>query len=109
MVVMMRDYQPVDVTDEASVEAVHAAGNLPWVGQTHTIDGRQYYVQIMNHPDNPNATWSAYRPYGRFGAYPEARIRNDERLTLEYRILVKRGEAPSPSTADTYYRSYAGS
>lgn len=77
---------------------------LPWVGQTHLIGDRQYFVQHMNHPGNPPETvYSAYRPYGRFGAFFEATIPAGESLTVRYRFVIGRGDAPPRSAlADRY-------
>lgn len=66
--------------------------DLPWAGETYTLDGKEYSVVIMNHPENPEGTkWSAYRDYGRFGAFPVAKIPKDGSRTLRYRFLVAEG------------------
>ena len=63
-----------------------------WVGETYTLNGKQYSVVIMNHPDNPKGTrFSAYRNYGRFGAFPVAKIAKGESRTFRYRFLVAEG------------------
>ena len=41
----------------------------------------------MSHPDNPKDTiWSAYRDYGRFGAFVKPELKNGDSLTLRYRF-----------------------
>lgn len=71
--------------------------DLRWVGETFTLDGKQYSVVILNNPDNPEGTvFSAYRDYGRFGAYPTATIKQGETLTLDYKWLIKEGEMFPP-------------
>ncbi|MCH8118857.1 MAG: PmoA family protein [Planctomycetes bacterium] len=76
--------------------------NLPWAAMSYGLNGRRYSVQHMNHPDNPaqqrwvpiktrrwQATiYSAYRDYGRFGAFFKEEIRAGKTLTLRYRIWV---------------------
>jgi hypothetical protein len=102
---------PAGTVDDPTpgADQVHAAGNLSWVGQSHTIRGETFFVQHMNHPDNPEDTiYSAYRPYGRFGAFFEATIPGDGSLTVRYRFLVRRGEAPDRETLQGFYDDYAG-
>ncbi len=49
----------------------------------------------MSAPTNPKGTrWSAYRDYGRFGAYPKAAVKSGESLTLKYRFLIAYGDMP---------------
>jgi hypothetical protein len=69
--------------------------DYPWVGEQYTLRGQRYGVVQINHPDNPKGTrWSAYRDYGRFGAFPKASLKNGESLTLKYRFLIADGELP---------------
>ena len=66
--------------------------NLPWAGMTFRIGKQRYSVVILNHPDNPRSTrFSAYRDYGRFGAYPELEISQGETATLRYQWIVTGG------------------
>ena len=63
--------------------------NLPWAAMSYGLNDRRYSVQHMNHPDNPEPTiYSAYRDYGRFGAFFKKEIRAGKTLTLRYRIWV---------------------
>jgi hypothetical protein len=69
--------------------------DLPWAAMSCGLNGRRYSVLHMNHPDNPKQTlYSAYRDYGRFGAFFKKKIGAGETLTLRYRILVVEGEMP---------------
>ena len=73
----------------------HRDTDLPWAAMSCGLNGRRYSVQHMNHPDNPKQTlYSAYRDYGRFGAFFKKKISIGETLTLRYRILVVEGEMP---------------
>jgi len=102
---------PAGTIDDSNpgADQVHAAGNLAWVGQSHTIRGETFFVQHMNHPDNPGDTiYSAYRPYGRFGAFFEETIPAGESLTVRYRFLILRGQAPATETLQGYYEAYTG-
>ncbi len=69
--------------------------DLPWVAMSYGLNDQRYNVQHINHPDNPKPTiYSAYRDYGRFGAFFKTTIASGETLTLRYRILVGHGEMP---------------
>ena len=73
----------------------HKDKDLPWAAMSCGLNGRCYSVLHMNHPDNPKQTlYSAYRDYGRFGAFFKKKIGAGETLTLRYRILVVEGEMP---------------
>ncbi|MBW8041484.1 MAG: hypothetical protein FVQ85_16005 [Planctomycetes bacterium] len=73
----------------------HRDKDLPWAAMSCGLNGRRYSVQHMNHPDNPKQTlYSAYRDYGRFGAFFKKKIGAGETLTLRYRILVAESEMP---------------
>jgi hypothetical protein len=69
--------------------------DLPWVAMSYGLESGRYVVQHINHPDNPKPTiYSAYRDYGRFGAFFKKEIPQDTGLTLCYRIIVSRGDMP---------------
>lgn len=70
--------------------------DLPWAAMAYTLDDKRYSVQHMNHPDNPKDTlYSAYRDYGRFGAFFKTTIKKGETLELRYRIRVDERAMPS--------------
>jgi hypothetical protein len=71
---------------------------------SYGLDSGRYVVQHMNHPDNPKPTiYSAYRDYGRFGAFFKKKIPQDTGLTLQYRVIVSRGDMPERrELADRY-------
>jgi hypothetical protein len=81
--------------------------DLPWVAMSYGLAGKRYSVQHMNHPDNPKGTvYSAYRDYGRFGAFFKHTIEKGETLTLRYRIWVGRGELPDRKTLASRYAAF---
>jgi hypothetical protein len=44
--------------------------DYPWFAATFTLRDKRYSVIYLNHPENPQgAEISAYRDYGRFGAF----------------------------------------
>ena len=70
--------------------------DLPWAAMSYGLNDRRYSVQHMNHPGNPQPTlYSAYRDYGRFGAFFKKKIGSGETLALRYRILVVEGDMPA--------------
>ena len=81
--------------------------DLPWVAMSYGLDSGGYVVQHMNHPINPKPTiYSAYRDYGRFGAFFKKEIPQDTSLTLFYRIRVDRGDMPDRQTLAERYLAY---
>ena len=95
-------YRPHDDVDRKATKYLfHADGvtpgrgkdtDLPWVAEQYTLQGKTYSVQQMSHPDNPKGTeWSAYRDYGRFGAWFKKDLKKGETLTIRYRFRVAEG------------------
>ncbi len=83
--------------------------DYPWVGETYTLAGQQHSVVILSHPENPKDTrWSAYRDYGRFGAFPKAPIKAGETLTLRYRFVIATGSMLPAETIQKMYNAYSG-
>jgi hypothetical protein len=51
---------------------IHKVRDLTWVAEVFTIEGKTFTALLLNHPSNPKDTaFSAYRDYGRFGAFPK--------------------------------------
>ena len=70
--------------------------DLPWAGETFTLPSGMYSVVILNHPDNPEGTrFSAYRDYGRFGAFPNFEIAEGQSRVLRYQWIIQTGLRPS--------------
>lgn len=83
--------------------------DYPWVGETYTLAERKFSVVEMSHPENPKGTrWSAYRNYGRFGAFPTATIPAGQSLTLRYRFLVTQGDMLPVEKIQDNYNQWAG-
>lgn len=84
--------------------------DLPWTAMSYTLNGRRYSVQHINHPENPQPTlYSAYRDYGRFGAFFQQKIDAGETLTLCYRIWVGQGETPQRQVLSSKYSAFVNS
>jgi hypothetical protein len=81
--------------------------DLPWVAMEYRINGNQYSVLHINHPNNPKGTvYSAYRDYGRFGAFFMKTIEVGKTLTLNYSIIVMESKVPGREVLDNLYKTY---
>jgi len=93
------------------VTNVKAERDLAWAAMNMTLKREgdpQYTVEHINHPDNPEGTrYSAYRDYGRFGAFPTAELGPDDRLTLRYRIWVVPGDFPPGEEMQKRWAAFA--
>jgi hypothetical protein len=110
-------FRPTDAMDRANTvylypkaEAnAHKDRDYPWVGMTYTAEGNKYSVVMLSHPSNPSGTaWSAYRNYGRFGAFYKTAIQKDETLKIRARFVVYKGELPSPEAIQALWNGYVG-
>jgi hypothetical protein len=82
--------------------------DLPWAAMSFVLAGKRYTVQHMNHPANPKGTvYSAYRDYGRFGAFFQRRLKANESLTVRYRIRVMEGGLPSRRKMQSRWEAFA--
>lgn len=87
----------------------HKDLDYPWVGETYSLRDHLYSVVQMSHPSDPKGTrWSAYRNYGRFGAFIKRELKAGESTTLKYRFLIADGEMPSASFIEEIYDEYTG-
>lgn len=109
-------YRPANEVDQKKtkylfpngVTKVNGVKDLPWVAENHTLDGKQYGVVHMNAPTNPKGTvHSAYRDYGRFGAFFEKEIKMGESLELNYGFLILDGELPAVETIDSTWETWS--
>jgi hypothetical protein len=82
--------------------------DLPWAAESFTIGDKAYFVQHMCHPTIPKGnTYSAYRDYGRFGAYFVETIPKGESLRIRYRFLVGEGEMPNREYFGERYKAFS--
>ena len=73
----------------------HKDKDLPWAAMSYGLNGKRYSVLYMDYPDNPRSViYSAYRDYGRFGAYFKKKINDGDTLKLKYRIWITEGPMP---------------
>lgn len=80
-----------------------------WVGETFVLSNQLYSVVDLSHPGNPKGSrWSAYRNYGRFGAFFKHALKSGETLALKYRFIVAEGEMPPAATIQKWFNEFAG-
>lgn len=81
--------------------------DLPWAAMSYRLNNQQYCVLHMDHPSNPRPTiYSAYRDYGRFGAFFTHTIKSGETLKLCYRMWIVGGEMPSRQQCISRYSAF---
>ena len=81
--------------------------DLPWVALTYKLNDKQYHVQHLSHPSIPIGNrYSAYRDYGRFGAYFKKPIAKGETLELRYRFYVAKGDMPDRKEMAQRYTAF---
>ena len=111
-------YRPANEVDKKKtkylfpngVTEVKGVKDLPWAAQNYTLAGTQYGVVHMNGSSNPKGTvHSAYRDYGRFGAFFEQEIKEGEALELNYGFLVLDGDLPSVAKIDAVRQAWGAS
>lgn len=89
--------------------APHKDRDYPWIGETFTLNGKQYSVVYLNDPKNPKgAAISAYRNYGRFGEFFKDTIPAGGEKTLHVRFLIIAGPMPAPEFIQKTYNDFAG-
>jgi hypothetical protein len=97
-------YRPANEVDKKltkyvfpkGVEKVKGTKDMPWAAENYTLAEKQYGVVHLNSKSNPKGTvHSAYRDYGRFGAFFEKDVKQGESLTVNYGFLIVDGELPS--------------
>ena len=109
-------YRPHDAVERAMTKYFFPKENvdlkkdfdLPWVGLSYTLGAKRYTVIDFNHPGSPKGTvYSAYRDYGRFGAFFKKDIKSGEALTVKYRFWVLSGEMPTIQDIDKQVEDFA--
>ena len=109
-------YRPANEVDKKKtkylfpngVTKVKGVKDLPWAAENYTLAGKQYGVVHMNASSNPKGTvHSAYRDYGRFGAFFEKEIKKGGSLELDYGFLILDGELPSVEKIDGVWEKWS--
>lgn len=110
-------FRPSEKIDAAKTEYLfpgekidaHKDKDLPWAAEIFTVEGKTFTVAILNHPDNPKDTrYSAYRNYGRFGAFPVLEATAEKPAKLHYKWVVAEGEVRDPALFQAEWNKFAG-
>jgi hypothetical protein len=88
---------------------IHKVKDLTWVAEVFTIEGQTFTALLLNHPSNPKDTaFSAYRDYGRFGAFPKGVATPDAPFKLHYKWLIAEGDVRDTAAFQQAYNAFAG-
>jgi len=83
--------------------------DYPWALESYILRGKTYNVAYLNHPENPTGTrFSAYRDYGRFGAFFKTTVAKDAPLTLKVRFVVGEGALPDAAWIQEQANAFTG-
>jgi hypothetical protein len=88
---------------------IHKVKDLTWVAEVFTVEGKTFTALLLNHPSNPKETaFSAYRDYGRFGAFPKGVATPDSPFKLHYKWLIAEGDVRDAAVFQQAYNKFAG-
>jgi len=88
---------------------IHKIKDLTWVAEVFTIEGKTFTALLLNHPSNPKDTaFSAYRDYGRFGAFPKGVATPESPFKLHYKWLIAEGDVRDATTFQQAYNAFTG-
>jgi len=88
---------------------IHKVRDLTWVAEVFTIEGKTFTALLLNHPSNPKDTaFSAYRDYGRFGAFPKGVATPESPFKLRYQWLLAEGDVRDAAAFQQAYNAFAG-
>lgn len=82
--------QTINWSDKNDTEATR---DLLWKGMSFVVNGDERYTTVyLDHPENPKPARFSERDYGRFGSYFVKKISPDSPLTVNYRLVIGKGE-----------------
>jgi hypothetical protein len=88
---------------------IHKVKDLTWVAEVFTIEGKTFTALLLNHPSNPKETaFSAYRNYGRFGAFPKGNATPEAPFVLHYKWLIAEGDVRDATLFQQAYNDFTG-
>jgi len=81
--------------------------NLGWLAMHFDYAGKTFTVEYMESPAMPKPSRYSERPYGRFGAFFEAKLSEDKPpLHMRYRVRVTTGDSPTQSAIQARYDTF---
>ncbi len=69
-----------------------ATRDLPWKGMSIIVSGKRYTVAYLDDKGNPKPARFSERDYGRFGSYFVKDLTPKKPLTVNYRLVIRKGE-----------------
>ncbi len=97
--------QTINWSDKNDTEATR---DLPWKAMSFVVNGDERYTTVyLDHPENPKPARYSERDYGRFGSYFVKEITPDAPLTVNYRLVIGKGERTMES-CDGLSRAFVG-
>jgi len=88
---------------------IHKVRDLTWVAEIFTVEGKTFTALLLNHPSNPKDTaFSAYRDYGRFGAFPKGVATSESPFKLHYKWLIAEGDVRDAAAFQQAYNAFSG-
>jgi len=78
--------------------------DLPWAAMSYSMPSGRFSVLHMSHPGNPKGmVYSAYRTYGRFGAFFTRKLAAEETLKTNYGFWILSGDIPPSDQLDSQH------
>jgi hypothetical protein len=86
----------------------HKAKDLPWMAEIATIEGKVFTILYLSDPENPKgASTSAYRDYGRFGAFPKGTATPEAPFNTHYQWYIAEGDVRDPAIFQKLWNAFA--
>lgn len=76
--------------------------NLGWFAMSYELAGQRYTVEYFDNPGLPKPALYSERPYGRFGTFFRTTLKENQPLSMTYRVVVSSG--PRPDVSDIQKR-----
>lgn len=80
--------------------------NLGWLAMSFEYQGKTFTVEYMEDPSLPKPSRYSERPYGRFGAFFEAKLTEGKPLVLRYRLRISTGHPPTQAEIQQRYDQF---
>jgi len=83
--------------------------NLNWFSMNYPIEDSHYNIEYFEAPGQPQPSLYSERPYGRFGAFYKADLKEGIPLKMTYRVIVSEGGVPRQAEIQGRYDSWVKS
>lgn len=86
----------------------HKAKDLPWMAEICSVEGKTFTILYLADPTNAKgAATSAYRDYGRFGAFPKGTATPEAPFNLHYQWYIAEGDVRDPAVFQKAWNAFA--